>query len=247
MIGGAGIMGLLFLLGASLGSAQAWTVNTNQNGLPLNWPAGQVGWTLNANGNHALDPMGLQTAMEEAAGQWNDIEDSNIDLAYLGATTTAAIDYTDNQNVIYFENEWELDSSLLAVTYVWSLDDGTIMASIWRYTSDHVWGTDGAADVNDLHNTVTHEFGHAVGLAHSDVDASCTNPRMKETTKRDISTDDEHGMISLRKYGLPTGTGLDHRRRLCQFWFIGCSGCGGCGPAAHASHLSSSARLIFRL
>ena len=190
-------MGLLFLLSAGLGSAQAWTVNTNQNGLPLNWPAGQVGWTLNANGNHALDPMGLQTAMEEAAGQWNDIEDSNIDLTYLGATTTEAIDYTDNQNVIYFEDEWELDESLLAVTYVWSLDDGTIMAfDMAVNTSDHVWGTSGATDVNDLHNTITHEFGHAVGLAHSDIaDASMYESTHEgETTKRDINTDDEHGM-----------------------------------------------------
>ena len=190
-------MGLLFLLSAGLGSAHAWTVNTNQNGLPLNWPAGQVGWTLNANGNHALDPQRLQTAMEEAAGQWNDIEDSNIDLTYLGPTATEAIDYTDNQNVIYFEDDWELDESLLAVTYVWSLDDGTIMAfDMAVNTSDHVWGTDGSADVNDLHNTITHEFGHAVGLAHSDIaDASMYESTHEgETTKRDITTDDEHGM-----------------------------------------------------
>jgi hypothetical protein len=180
-----------------MGSAHAWTVNSNDQGEELNWGDTQIGWTLNTTGEHRLDLAELLVAIEGASGQWNGVEDSRVELAYLGPSTVSSADYTDGQNAIFFENDWELDPSLLAVTYVWSLEDGTITAfDMAVNTSDHSWSTEGSTNTNDLHNTVTHEFGHALGLAHSDIDdASMYESTFEgETTKRDISTDDEHGM-----------------------------------------------------
>jgi hypothetical protein len=190
-------MGLVLSICAGLGSAHAWTINTNDSGAELNWAETQIGWTLNTTGDHALDLVQLDRAINDAAGQWNGVEDSRVEFSYLGATTVAAADYTDGQNTIYFEPDWTLDSSLLAVTYVWSLEDGTISAfDMAVNTADHSWSTEAAMDTNDLHNTITHEFGHALGLAHSELNyASMYESTFEgETEKRDISTDDEHGM-----------------------------------------------------
>ena len=190
-------MSLVILLSTWMSSAHAWTINTNSQGIELGWSGGQIGWTLNTTGAHGLDLHALTSSIESAAGQWNGVEDSRVDLDYLGPTTVAAADYTDGQNTIYFEHDWDLDPVLLAVTYVWSLEDGTITAfDMAINTADHVWSTDGDVDENDLHNTVTHEFGHSLGLAHSSLtEASMYESTYEgETSKRDISVDDEHGM-----------------------------------------------------
>lgn len=203
-------MGLFYWIFVWFGTAQAWTVNTNDLGAELSWSEVQIGWTLNTTGDHALDLVELQSAIEGAAGQWNGVEDSRVALKYLGPGTATSADYTDGQNAIFFEPDWELDDSLLAVTYVWSLEDGTITAfDMAVNTQDHDWSTQGETNANDLYNTVTHEFGHALGLAHSDLsDASMYESTYEgETIKRDIDTDDEHGMrylYSELSYQAPT-------------------------------------------
>ena len=220
-------MGLLCWIIACMGSAQAWTINTNDHGAELNWSEMQIGWTLNTTGDHRLDLVDLQAAIEGAAGQWNGVEDSRVSLEFLGPGTATAADYTDGQNAIFFEPDWELDASLLAVTYVWSLEDGTITAfDMAINTADHDWSTSGAVDANDLHNTITHEFGHALGLAHSDLtDASMYESTYEgETLKRDIDTDDEHGMRYLYSEAYVQAPTISES-----------TGPGGCAVAAESS------------
>jgi hypothetical protein len=51
----------------------------------------------------------------------------------------------------------------------------------------------------DLQNTVTHEVGHFVGLAHSPVAGATmdANPRPREVTKRDLAADDVAGLCAI--------------------------------------------------
>ena len=63
----------------------------------------------------------------------------------------------------------------------------------------HAWATDGRADAYDLANAITHEFGHSLGLDHSDDPEATMAPTvpMGEIQKRDINADDLDGFDHL--------------------------------------------------
>ncbi len=88
------------------------------------------------------------------------------------------------------------------------------------------FGQDGCA-YQDLQNTITHEAGHLVGLAHSPVAGATMNATTKpgETTKRSLSPDDVAGVCAI----YPQASG-------------GC-GCGG-GEGVGAGALLAAAALL---
>ena len=70
-------------------------------------------------------------------------------------------------NIIYFESDWAHDPALLAVTYLWSDPEGRIISFDLTLNARDDWSIDGSPGSNDLLNTLSHEFGHAVGIDHS--------------------------------------------------------------------------------
>jgi hypothetical protein len=87
-----------------------------------------------------------------------------------------------------------------------------------RFYADPVIWNDGpssppsTADHRDLQGVACHEFGHALGLAHSTVLGSTMFPAISidETTLRSISTDDQLGIQALYGVALPTSHTLPH-------------------------------------
>jgi hypothetical protein len=74
---------------------------------------------------------------------------------------------------------------------------------------DHVWSASAVplAGHDDVQNTVTHELGHAIGLAHSD-DPGATmyaSADPEETAKRDLGDDDLWGVCDIYPGGTPRG------------------------------------------
>ena len=99
---------------------------------------------------------------------------------------------------------------LLAVTHVWSNANNEIVHFDIEINADDVyWSTTGDPNKHDLHNTMTHEFGHALGLEHSDeTQASMSSTTsMGELTKRDVHDDDIQGFLTL--YPFQEGSGND--------------------------------------
>lgn len=183
------------LLCASMLSAAwagSWTINSK--GGALHWEVSEIPYRINPNGKHGLARDAVEPAIQAAAGEWN-LDGAWIELVYAGATELAAADNDDGAQVVFFEEAWPdtLSPDLLALAYVWSYDDGEITHfDIAINTEDHDWGVEGEPDVNDLRNALTHEFGHALGLDHSE-DPEATmfyQTSVGETAKRDLAEDD---------------------------------------------------------
>lgn len=179
-------------------AAQAWEVNHNSEGDPLHWPTGHVEYWINPENSQGVSAERIRFMTDAATGAWSRVNGVTLSFDYLGTTGVSTADYTDDKNVIYFEDEWpeEWDPSFLALTFTWSVEGGEIIAFDMAINEDDFdWSTGGAQADNDLMNMLTHEIGHGIGLSHSKVfDATMYYQATRgEEGKRILSLDDEEG------------------------------------------------------
>jgi hypothetical protein len=121
-----------------------------------------------------------------------------------------------NQSELVVPAHWEYEPGYLAVTVV-TMDKRThtiIDADIALNAHHRTFrvlapgSAAGGEEWDDVQNTVTHELGHAVGLAHNpEVPESVMYPaaEFRETSKRTLSADDVAGLAFL--YGGPVARG----------------------------------------
>ncbi|MBL8614508.1 MAG: matrixin family metalloprotease [Deltaproteobacteria bacterium] len=179
-------------------AAQAWEVNHNSEGDPLHWPTGHVEYWINPENSQGVSAERIRFMTDAASGAWSRVTGVTLSFDYLGTTAVSTADYTDDKNVIYFEDEWpaEWDPSFLALTFTWSVEGGEIIAFDMAINEDDFdWSAGGAQADNDLMNMLTHEIGHGIGLSHSQViDATMYYQASRgEEGKRVLSHDDEEG------------------------------------------------------
>lgn len=192
-------MGILpgWLLLASI-DAHAYSVKQNEAGDPLRWPDGNIEFWVNPANDQDISAEQLRFMTDAAAFAWASVPEATLSFEYRGQTDAADADYTDGQNTVYFEDEWpeEWDPSFLALTFTWSVEGGEIIAFDLAINEDDFdYSANGRGSTNDLMNMLTHEFGHIIGLSHSDVLGATMYPeaRSGETEKRNLSLDDEEG------------------------------------------------------
>lgn len=180
----------------------AGSMTVNKSGSSLHWSEPYVPFQVNTRGKHGLVPDEVDFALRDAAAQWDQIEGSWLELAYEGQTDIDTPDNTDGINSVFFVDDWgeHRDPNLLALTYVWSLEDGTITHfDVAINTDGHGWSVDGSEDRNDLWNALVHEFGHALGLDHSEDEEATMyfQTSVGETSKRDLAADDVETFASV--------------------------------------------------
>lgn len=191
-------MNFYFLL---LPAASAWEINTDTLGNEQRWLQTPINFSINTDGKHDLAPEAVEGAIMEAAAVWDCTKYGGyLYFEYAGTTKISEVSHLDEQNAISFSDTWTEDPDLLALTYAFTTSDGELIHFDMRINSHfHVWTLDGENGTNDLQNTMAHEFGHAIGMGHSEDLTATMAPTATpgEIEKRDLNEDDIDGFVYL--------------------------------------------------
>jgi hypothetical protein len=204
---------LALLLVFVSGQALAFNLATDSKGNVVRW-RGQVEFVLDQNFAEKLRlPPSALEAVEKAVKAYD------AATAALKVTVRrgepVALGYAQepgatNQSVIIVADEWAFSPAAVATTLVTvrvstsEIIDADIVFNADGYDFDVVGDTGHGPARNarsyDVQNTVMHELGHALGLAHNPDDGTAVmfpGAQPQETKKRKLSPDDEAGLAEL--------------------------------------------------
>lgn len=165
---------LLCMLGLSV-SARAFHVHNRK------WPGGTFEYSVNVGSFTNLSGRSITSADARswtayAISQWTTRTGVNVSVSYAGDSTASCLDHDDGINVVQVRSGCNPDvgCSELAHEYpsVDPLDSTKFVESdicIWAGASadfEYV-GSNFSSSERDLVGTLTHEFGHGLGIAHT--------------------------------------------------------------------------------
>lgn len=194
-------------------AALAYELRRDSSGQPVRWE-GPVRVHVPAELDAQLGTVGALEATEAAAAEFR-TAGATLELGLShGGPRAAGFDFGDrasNRNDVVVPEEWDFDPSSIAVT-VLTLDarahrildaDVLLNAAHRRFRVLPPEGEEGGA-WDDVQNTLTHELGHALGLAHNPAAPEAVmypTALRGETSKRRLAADDRAGLAAL--YAMP--------------------------------------------
>lgn len=183
-------------------------------GLPVRWDLNNVAALPNVANRRVLyeigdsgcadagsfqGPINEFQAVQDAFANWRNVNESEINFEFTGATTNEVTSANDNRNVVRWVGS-NISTGVFAVT-ITTFDTTTgriVDADMELNDRDFTWDTLGATATQGIvgrsmiENVVTHEIGHIVGLDHSQVSAStmyfASSPGLIEQTLIDRDT-----------------------------------------------------------
>lgn len=179
--------------------AQDFPAMVNSAGREIHWYTLPVEYTVAGDNEAELDADGIIYAVVSAGSAWNRVAGAAVDLQFVGSSEKRQTAH-DQENLVWVaDEEWAHDDDLLALTSVWSTDEGEAIGFDMEINAvDHAWSLSGDADRVDLQNAITHEFGHALGIGHITGDRDATmypSAPEGEVAKRDLARADEDALV----------------------------------------------------
>ena len=198
------------------------------SGRYLYWYSRKITYVINNKGCKDVPFQDAVGAVKRSFFTWAGSSCTDLYFLYGGSVagtgsslTLGQEDKPDDQNMIIWREKWPptgsssglLTKDVPAVTTVmYEQRNGVIFdADIDLNGQYFYWTTtsDKTKISTDIQNTMTHEIGHLLGLAHSaDKDATMYEKTFQgETNKRDLHPDDVKGLCEVYPYGKSTPRG----------------------------------------
>lgn len=185
-------------------------------GDPLYWPHGKVEVWADSAGSPLRGITGAQTVatMKRAYAAWLNAQCENgdppaLDVTVMGQVKNASIQYNEergatNHNVVLYDDaEWTFGSNAIAITTMtFDVNSGKIVDGDTELNSlDYAFALnpEQPQDV-DVQAVITHEGGHVLGLAHSDVSGATMQAEAPGTSfvaLRTLAADDVAGICTI--------------------------------------------------
>ena len=194
------------------------TVDDLPDGAPLYWPERSLGFRDELTRIPGVTPLEGRAALLASLATWTRAGGcTDVTLNHLGAATSDRTSLSggapDGENrVVVRMTNWPARvgmQTLAVTTVVYERSSAHIVdADIDVNAVNQGWSTDDApAGTNDLENTLTHELGHVLGFAHSEVPEATmfAEADLGETLKRDLAADDVDAVCTVYP-PLPTST-----------------------------------------
>src|SRR5262249_24376565 len=169
------------------------------------WASNQVLYYVNPQNASGMSQAAAITDIQNAATGWTAQTHANIQLVYAGTTSGSALQL-NNKNEVFFRND---ANGYAGETYFYYDSSGHIIDAdiVFHEGSYHFYtGTTSCSGTGVyLSDLAIHEFGHALGLAHSSVAGATMEPSMPsycDLTQLSLEADDIAGIEYLYP---PTG------------------------------------------
>jgi hypothetical protein len=167
------------------------------------WKSRQVSYYINPV-NLDLPEADVTAAAQSGAANWTSQSRADFSFSYAGRSSATAV-ANNARNEVFFRNE--SNGSTIAVTYWWYDGSGYIVdADILFYDGGFTFfGNNGGCSTGQyVQDVATHEFGHALGLRHTDVTTATMYASTTSCSQnwRSLETDDIAGVEAL--YGTRT-------------------------------------------
>lgn len=152
-------------------------------GTPLYWETSCVGFALQEDGSKHVSLADLERIAERSFGAWAatdcGAEPPSVEGVYLGTVACDAASYDPegpNANLVVFRDDrwpYGAGAALALTTVTYSLSTGAIRDADVELNgvNNRFTISDEGAD-SDLESVLTHEFGHVLGISHTDVEGA---------------------------------------------------------------------------
>lgn len=185
------------------------------------WSVANTNWYHNT----ANQGSGKDAALYNAMNTWTLVPSANHSLTYKGRTTAGFA--TDGINTVSWGTGLGCGTGCLALTALVLNSGQVIIESDITFNNAYTWTTDGST--YDTQSTATHEFGHTLGVHHTDVTSSPL-PTMYYayfgTDERSLETDDKSALqCSQSRYPpvitcIPDGGVIDSSGTCCSGYTV---------------------------